>query len=43
MRNSIDAGVPADALVSWDGLHNSSEGYDCVGWALARAILANIR
>ena len=42
MRNSVNAGVPADALVSWDGLHNSSEGYDCVGRALARAILATI-
>jgi acyl-CoA thioesterase I len=43
MRKSIDAGVPAGALVSWDGLHNSTEGYDCVGRALARAILANAR
>jgi acyl-CoA thioesterase I len=40
MRRSIDAGVPASALVAWDGLHNSAEGYDCVGRALARAILA---
>jgi acyl-CoA thioesterase-1 len=43
MRNSVEAGVPAGALVSWDGLHNSSEGYDCVGRALARAIFANTR
>jgi acyl-CoA thioesterase-1 len=43
MRKSIDAGVPPGALVSWDGLHNSTEGYDCVGRALARAILANVR
>jgi acyl-CoA thioesterase I len=43
MRKSIDAGVPPGALVSWDGLHNSTEGYDCVGRALARAILANAR
>jgi acyl-CoA thioesterase-1 len=41
MRKSIDAGVPPGALVSWDGLHNSTEGYDCVGRALARAILTN--
>jgi acyl-CoA thioesterase-1 len=43
MRKSIDAGVPPGALVSWDGLHNSTEGYDCVGRALARAILTNAR
>jgi lysophospholipase L1-like esterase len=41
MRRSIDAGVPPGALVSWDRLHNSTEGYDCVGRALARTILAN--
>jgi acyl-CoA thioesterase-1 len=41
MRKSIDAGVSPGALVSWDRLHNSSEGYDCVGRALARTILAN--
>jgi hypothetical protein len=28
MRRSIDAGVPAGSLVSWDGLHNSAAGYD---------------
>jgi acyl-CoA thioesterase I len=39
MRRSIEAGVSASALVAWDGLHNSAEGYDCVGRALARAIL----
>ncbi|WP_249144430.1 SGNH/GDSL hydrolase family protein [Bradyrhizobium lablabi] len=38
MRNSIDAGVAQGALVSWDGLHNTAEGYDCIGRALARAI-----
>jgi acyl-CoA thioesterase-1 len=43
MRRSIDAGVPAGALVSWDGLHNSVAGYDCVGRALARAIHAGGR
>jgi acyl-CoA thioesterase I len=31
MRRSIEAGLPAGALVSWDGLHNSTAGYDCVG------------
>jgi acyl-CoA thioesterase I len=39
MQRSIDAGLPSGALVSWDGLHNSTEGYDCIGRALARAIL----
>jgi acyl-CoA thioesterase-1 len=43
MRRSIDAGLPAGALVSWDGLHNSAAGYDCVGRALARAIHAGGR
>lgn len=41
MRKSIDAGVPPGALVAWDRLHNSTEGYDCVGRALARTIFAN--
>ena len=40
MRRSIEAGLPAGALVAWDGLHNSAAGYDCVGSALARAIHA---
>jgi lysophospholipase L1-like esterase len=40
MLRSIEAGLPAGALVSWDGLHNSAAGYDCVGRALARAIHA---
>jgi acyl-CoA thioesterase-1 len=38
MRNSIDAGVPPGALVSWDGLHNTADGYDCIGRALARMV-----
>jgi lysophospholipase L1-like esterase len=38
MRKSIDAGVPPRALVSWDGLHNTAEGYDCIGRALARMV-----
>jgi acyl-CoA thioesterase I len=43
MRNSINAGVPQGALVSWDGLHTTADGYDCIGRALARAISNNIR
>ena len=43
MRRSIDAGLSSAALVSWDGLHNSAAGYDCVGRALARAIHAAAR
>lgn len=43
MRRSIDAGLRPDALVSWDGLHNSAAGYDCVGRALARAVHAAAR
>ena len=38
MRNSIDAGVAQSALVTWDGLHNTADGYECIGRALARAI-----
>ena len=41
MKRAIDAGV--SGLVSWDGLHNSSEGYACVGAALARMINAAAR
>jgi len=40
MRRSVDAGVSPGALVSWDRLHNSADGYDCIGRALARAIHA---
>jgi acyl-CoA thioesterase-1 len=43
MRRSIDAGLSSSALVSWDGLHNSAAGYDCVGRALARAVSAGGR
>ena len=28
MRNSINAGVAQSALVTWDGLHNTADGYD---------------
>jgi lysophospholipase L1-like esterase len=41
MRNSMSAGVASSALVSWDGLHNTADGYDCIGRALARAISAS--
>jgi len=43
MRNSVLAGLSIGALVSWDGLHNSIEGYDCVGRGLARAIWSATR
>jgi acyl-CoA thioesterase I len=43
MRRSIEAGIGSGALVSWDGLHNSGAGYDCIGRALARAIHASGR
>jgi acyl-CoA thioesterase I len=35
-RRSIE--LSSGALVSWDGLHNSAAGRDCVGRALARAV-----
>jgi lysophospholipase L1-like esterase len=38
MRKSIEAGVSPSALVSWDGLHNTVDGYDCIGRALARSV-----
>lgn len=43
MRRSIEAGLASGALVSWDGLHNSGAGYECIGRALARAIHASGR
>jgi acyl-CoA thioesterase I len=43
MRRSVEAGLPASALVAWDGLHNSAAGYDCLGRAVARAIHADAR
>jgi acyl-CoA thioesterase I len=43
MLHSMEAGLPSGALVSWDGLHNSAEGYDCIGRALARAIIRSAR
>jgi acyl-CoA thioesterase I len=41
MKRAIDAGVTG--LVSWDGLHNSAEGYMCVGLSLAQMIDAAVR
>jgi acyl-CoA thioesterase I len=41
MKRAIDAGV--GGLVAWDGLHNSAEGYMCVGVALAQMIDDAIR
>jgi acyl-CoA thioesterase-1 len=43
MRNSVRAGLSTSALVSWDGLHNSTAGYDCVGRAIACAIWSAAR
>jgi acyl-CoA thioesterase-1 len=43
MRRSIEAGLAFSALVSFDMLHNSADGYDCIGRALARAISAAAR
>jgi acyl-CoA thioesterase I len=43
MRKSIDAGVPPSALVAWDGLHNTADGYDCIGRALARTVSNSIQ
>jgi lysophospholipase L1-like esterase len=40
MQRAVEGGVATSALTAWDGLHNSADGYDCVGRALARAILA---
>ncbi len=41
MKRAIEAGVKG--LVLWDGLHNSTEGYKCVGLALAQMIDAASR
>ncbi|MDR3423388.1 MAG: SGNH/GDSL hydrolase family protein [Xanthobacteraceae bacterium] len=41
MKRAIEGGVTG--LVSWDGLHNSAEGYKCVGLALAQMIDAAAR
>jgi lysophospholipase L1-like esterase len=41
MKRAIEADVTG--LNSWDGLHNSAEGYKCVGLALAQMIDAAAR
>jgi acyl-CoA thioesterase I len=41
MKRAIEGGITG--LVSWDGLHNSAEGYKCVGLALAQMIDAAAR
>ena len=41
MKRAIEGGVTG--LVSWDGLHNSAEGYKCVGLALGQMIDAQAR
>ncbi len=38
MRKTVESGVNIGALSSFDGLHMSGAGYDCIGRALARAI-----
>jgi lysophospholipase L1-like esterase len=40
MQRAIDGGLSMGALTAWDGLHNSAAGYECIGRALARAIVA---
>lgn len=39
MKRAVDGGLSITALTAWDGLHSSAAGYDCVGRALARAIM----
>lgn len=43
MLRSVQAGVPEGALVALDGLHNSRDGYDCIGRLLARAIYTAVQ
>lgn len=40
MHKTVESGVALGALSSFDGLHMSGDGYDCIGRALARAIVA---
>jgi acyl-CoA thioesterase-1 len=41
MQRAVRTGLPIGALVSWDGLHLSADGYDCIGRAVARAIVGS--
>jgi lysophospholipase L1-like esterase len=43
MHKTVQSGVTIGALSSLDGLHMSSDGYDCIGRALARAITTAAR
>lgn len=43
MHKAVDAGVSLGSFAAWDGLHMSTEGYDCTGRALARAIVAAVK
>lgn len=40
MHKTVESGVGIGALSSFDGLHMSGDGYDCIGRAIARAIVA---
>lgn len=42
MKGAVDGGLSMTDLTAWDGLHNSADGYECVGRALARAIVAAV-
>jgi lysophospholipase L1-like esterase len=43
MHKTVESGVGIGALSSFDGLHMSGDGYDCIGRALARAIAASAK
>lgn len=43
LHKTVKAGVSIASLSAFDGLHMSGEAYDCVGRALARAIMAAVR
>jgi lysophospholipase L1-like esterase len=43
LHKTADAGVSLSSLSAFDGLHMSGEAYDCVGRALARAIIAAVK
>jgi acyl-CoA thioesterase I len=40
MHRAVEGGLSIGALVSFDGLHLSEDGYNCVGRAVARTIVA---
>lgn len=43
LHRAVQSGVSIMSLTSLDGLHMSGEAYDCVGRALARAIVAGVK